>query len=125
MGEHAPYAGLRKEVRSSAPRLAVTRSFGLRPGARVAELFAARDALLGHETLQHELARRDHRAGVLLRGQTDLIDQIEQPRHHAEPLEARLRALVAGDLERPALVEPVDDVVHVGPAHACFEGLAR
>src|SRR5207302_6562256 len=125
MGEHAPYAGLRKEVRSSAPRLAVARSLGLRPGARVAELFAARDALLGHEALEHELAGRDHRPGILFRRQADLIHQIEQPRHDAESLETRLRALVAGDLERPALVEPVDDVVHAGPAHAGFERLAR
>src|SRR5438105_7927275 len=125
MGEHAPYAGLRKEVRSSAARLAVARSLGLRPGARVAELFAARDALLGHEALEHELACRDHRPGVLFRRQSDLIHQIEQPRHDAESLETRFRALVAGDLERPALVEPVDDVVHVGPAHAGFERLAR
>src|SRR5207302_1767016 len=103
MGEHAPYAGLRKEVRSSAARLAVARSLGLRPGARVAELFAARDALLGHEALEHELACRDHRPGVLFRRQSDLIHQIEQPRHDAESLETRFRALVAGDLERPAL----------------------
>src|SRR5207302_3930377 len=125
MGEHAPYAGLREEVRSSAPRLAVARSVGLRPGARVAELFAARDALLGDETLEHELARRYHRPRVFFRRQADLIHQVEQPRHHAESLETRLRALVAGDLERPALVEPVDDVVYVGPAHAGFERLAR
>src|SRR5881275_3536612 len=110
-----PYTTLfrsRKEVRSPAPRLAVARSLGLRPGARVAELFAARDALLGHEALEHELAGRDHRPGVLFRRQADLIHQIEQPRHDAESLETRLRALVAGDLECPALVEPVDDVVH-------------
>src|ERR671922_829734 len=124
MGEHAPYAGLRKEVRPSAPRLAVARSLGLRPGARVAELFAARDALLGPETPEHELAGRDPRPRVLFRRQADLIHEVEQPRHHAESLEARLRALIGGDLERPTLVEPVDDVVHVGAADVGFERLA-
>src|SRR5437762_7537708 len=32
-----------------------------------------------------------------------------------------LGALVHGDLERPAFVEPVNDVVHVGAAHAGLE----
>src|ERR1700740_569628 len=106
MGEHAPYAGLREEVRPSAPRLAVARSLGLGPGAGIAELFAARDALFGHEALEHEFAGGHHGPGVLLRRQADLIHELEQSRNHAEPLEARLRALVRGDLERATLVEP-------------------
>src|SRR4029077_1526004 len=97
MGEHAPYAGLREEVRPSAPRLPVARSLGLGPGARVAELLAARDALLGHEALEHELAGGDHRPGVLLSRQADLVHELEQSRDYAESLEARLRALVRGD----------------------------
>src|SRR5213080_2675429 len=103
MGEHAPYAGLRKEVRPAAPRFPVARSLGLRPGARVAELLTARDALLGHEAFEHQLTGRDHRTGVLLRREADLIHQVEQPRHHAESLETRLGAFVRGDLQRPAL----------------------
>src|SRR5437762_12601890 len=35
-----------------------------------------------------------------------------------------LGALVHGDLERPTFVEPVNDVVHVGAAHAGLECLA-
>src|SRR5882672_2450673 len=46
-----------------------------RPRPHVAELLAARDALLGHQPLEHELARRHHRRRILLAGQPHLFDQ--------------------------------------------------
>src|SRR5438094_397532 len=126
-GEDAPRAELRKEVRSPPARsgLPVSGPLRLGPRAYVAELFIARDALFGHQPFEHQLARRDHRARVLLPGQAPLVPEVDQARHHAEALEARLRALVHRELEGSTFVEPVDDVVHVGAAHAGFEGLAR
>src|SRR6266851_2408540 len=105
--------------------LAERRTFRLRPCAGVAQLLAAGNTLLGDEPLQHQLARCHHRQGVFLAREAYLLDQVEQARHHAEPLEARFGALVDGDLQGAALVEPLDDVVHVGPAHACLEGASR
>src|SRR6267143_1531863 len=92
--------------------------------ADVAQLLVARDPLLGHQPLEHQLARRDHGARVLLGGEAHLVHQVEQAGHDAEALEAALRALVHGDLERPTFVEPVDNVVHVGAAHPGLERLA-
>src|SRR2546428_460195 len=117
---------LLEEVRASpsAAGLAVPRPLRLRARAHVAELLVARDPLLGHQPLEHQLACRDHGARVLLGRETHLVHQVEQARDDAEALEAGLGALVHGDLERPAFVEPVDDVVHVGAAHAGLERLA-
>src|SRR5439155_667425 len=92
--------------------------------AHVAELLVARDPLLGHHPPEHPLARPAHGAGVLLGGEAHLVDQIEQAGHDAEALEAGLRALIHGELERPAFVEPMNDVVHVGTAHPGLERLA-
>src|SRR6266571_2334113 len=116
--------GLLEEVRPAASRLPVPRPLRLPSHPRVPQLLAARDALLGHEALEHELARRHHRAGILLGREADLVDEVEQPRDHAEALQAGLRALVHRDLEGAALVEPVDAVVDVGAADARLEGLA-
>src|SRR5947199_259757 len=80
-----------------------------------------RDPLLGHQPLEHQLARRDHGTRVFLPGEAHLVHQVEQAGDDAEALEAALRALVHRDFERPALVEPVDDVIHVGAAHPGLE----
>src|SRR5213083_1504200 len=117
----------REEVRSptrTRPRLA-KRPLRLHPHPRVAQLFAARDALFGDEPLEDQLARRDHRRRVLLGREPRVVHEGEQARYDAEPLETRLRPLVGADLQGPALVEPVDDVVHVGPADPGLERLAR
>src|SRR5213593_3984751 len=101
------------------------RGFLLSTRPHVAELLAARDPLLGHEPFEHELARRDHRRGILLAREPHLIDQREQTGDNGEAFEERLGALVGRDLEGAALIEPVDDVVHVGAAHAALERAAR
>src|SRR2546422_2636255 len=46
------------------------------------------------------------RARVLLGREAHLVHQVEQAGDDAEALEAGLGALVHGDLERPAFVEP-------------------
>src|SRR5207249_10242300 len=115
-----------EEVRPppSAAGLAVPRALRLRSRANIPELLVARDPLLGHQPLEHQLARRDHGARVLLGGEAHLVHQVEQAGYDAEALEAALRALVHGDLERSAFVEPVDDVVHVGAAYPGLERLS-
>src|SRR5258708_7004000 len=54
-----------------------------------------------------------------------LRPQVEQPRDGAEALETGVGALIARDLQRAALVEPVHDVVHVRAAHPRGERRAR
>src|SRR5256885_3878669 len=85
----------------------------IRACPHVPQLLAARDALLGDEALEHQLAGRDDGPRVLLARQPQLLDEVEQAEHDAESLEHRLGALIGGDLERTTLVEPVHDVVHV------------
>src|SRR5438552_17873134 len=85
--------------------------------AHVSQFFAPRDALLGHQTFEYQLARRHDRGGILLAGNPDLINQVEQSWDHGKALQQRLGALFRRDLEPAALVEPVDDVVDVRPAH--------
>src|SRR5690242_5804103 len=117
---------LREKVRASQSWLAVARrTLGFGPRAGVPQLLRARDLLLGDEPLQHQLAGRDHRGGVLRRREPYLRHQVEQPRNDAEALEAGVGALVARDLQGAAFVEPVHDVVHVGAAHARAERGAR
>src|SRR5437660_738487 len=65
-----------EEVRSPSG-LAVPRPLRLGAGPHVAELFRARDPLFGDQALEHQLARRHHRGGVLLCGEPDLIHQVE------------------------------------------------
>ncbi len=89
-----------------------------------AELFAARDALLGDEPLEHQLARRHHRRRIFLAGEPHLFDQREQAGDDGEALEQRLGALVGRDLEGAAFIEPVDDVVHVRAAHSALKRAA-
>src|SRR4029077_9741109 len=124
-GEDAPHAPLRKEVRSAPSRsgLPVSGPLGLGAGPHVAELLVARDPFLGYQSLEHQLGRGDHGTRILFPCEAHLIDEVEQAGDHAEPLEARLGPLLHGELERSTLVEPMDDVVHVGAAHASFEGL--
>src|SRR5213083_2792535 len=98
--------------------------FLLRPRPHVAELFAARDALLGDEPFEHQLTGRHHRGGIFLAREPDLIDQVEQAGNDAEALQQRLGTLVRRDLERAALIEPVDDIVDVGAAYAPLERAA-
>src|SRR5207245_10534397 len=120
------YDGLLEQVRPAASScLPVARPLRLAAHAGVAQLLAARDAFFGDQAFEHQLRRGPHRAGVLLRREAHLPDPVEQTGDHAEAFEARLRSLVHRDLEGAALVEPVDDVVHVGAADACLEGLAR
>src|SRR5256712_7663009 len=114
---------LRKEVWSGAGPFEWRLRFTARPD--IAELLAARDAFFSDQPFEHQFARRNHRGGILLAGETDLIHQVEQAGNDAEPLEERLGALVGRNLQRAALVEPVNDVVHVGATDAAFEGPTR
>src|SRR5882762_7252343 len=100
------------------------RRFLLRTRPHVAELFAARDPLLGHESFEYQLTRRHYRGWIFLARQPHLIDQREEAGDDGEALEQRLGALVGCDLERAALIEPVDDVVHVGATDAALERAA-
>src|SRR5689334_4384087 len=95
-GQRTTDNGLLKKIRSasSSARLAVSRTLGLRAGARVAELLVARDPLLGDEPLEHQLARGNHGARVLFRREADLVDEVEQAGDDGEALEADLRPLV-------------------------------
>src|SRR6266542_1440282 len=102
-----PLPPLREQVRPRPARppwppacLPVARPFLPRAGGRVAELLRARAPFPGAENLEHQLTRRDHGGGVLLRRESDLFHQIEHTGHDAEAFEARLRALVRRDLER-------------------------
>src|SRR3989442_15203429 len=87
----APFS--REQVRP-ASCLPVPRPLRLGACSHIAELVRAGDALLGHQALEHQLARREHRGRILLRRQPDLVYDIEQAGHYAETLEAGLRALV-------------------------------
>src|SRR2546426_3234154 len=103
--------GSRKQIRPApapgpATRLPVRRAFRMGARPHVAQLLAARDALLGDEALEYQLAGRDDGPRVLLARQSHLVDEVEQAGHDAESLEDRLGALISGDLERTTLVEP-------------------
>src|SRR6185312_10424284 len=79
---------LREQVRAGSRAFGEGR-FLLAPSPDVSELLAARDTFFSDEPLEHQLARRHHRRGILLAAETDLIDQREQPRHDGEALEQR------------------------------------
>src|SRR2546425_2424625 len=76
----APFS--REQVRP-ASCLPVPRPLRLGACSHIAELVRAGDALLGHQALEHQLARRDHRGRILLRRQPDLVYDIEQAGHYA------------------------------------------
>src|SRR2546427_6957053 len=93
-----------KQIRASrGPRLPI-RSLWFHSRSRVTQLFTARDPLLRDQALEDQLARRNHRGRVLFRREPRVVDDGEQPRHHAEALETRLGALVGVDLQGAALV---------------------
>src|SRR2546425_12854484 len=92
---------LGEQVRPApATRLPVRRPLRIGACPHVPQLLAARDALLGDEALEHQLAGRDDGPRVLLARQPHLLDEVEQAGHDAESLEHRLGALIGGDLER-------------------------
>src|SRR5438876_7722932 len=81
--------GLREQVgtRSWAPSGGPLseRRFLLRPRADVAQLFAARDALLGDEPFEHQLAGRHHRGGIFLAGEPRPIEHTSEHHEHDPP----------------------------------------
>src|SRR5262245_27428261 len=106
------------------PGLSIARTLRLRPDPRISQIFGAGNAARRYQPLEHQLAGGHDVRRILLAGEPHPVHQVEQARHDAEALEQCFGALVGGDFQGAAFVEPVHDVVDVGAADARLERLA-
>src|SRR5208282_1750313 len=87
----------------------------------VAALFAAADAAVGPQPLQHELRRRDQERvrGAVAGAQA--VQALEKPRHLFDLRELFARGDVGRELQLSAVLEPLDGLVQVHAAKVTFE----